>query len=92
MLCDGPDEGWESGTGIPAVVSPDRAIHGLLVMKHGEYETVAGFLLANMGRIPKEGDYFLHNGYHLEVIAMKGLKVQHVKISKVPATTEGSKA
>ncbi|OZE82869.1 D-alanine--(R)-lactate ligase [Rhodococcus sp. 15-649-2-2] len=40
LLCDGPDEGWESGTGIPTVVSPDRAVHGLLVMKHGEYETV----------------------------------------------------
>ncbi|MFI7587065.1 D-alanine--(R)-lactate ligase [Spongisporangium articulatum] len=29
-LCDGPDDGWET-SGSPAVLSPDRAVHGLLV-------------------------------------------------------------
>lgn len=63
-----------------------------LGIPQGGYETVAGFLLANLGRIPKEGDQYLHNGYHLEVIAMKGLKVQHVKISKLAAPAESPKA
>ncbi len=39
-LCDGPDAGWESGCYRTAVVSPDRRVHGLLVLEQGEYETV----------------------------------------------------
>ncbi len=39
-LCDGPDAGWESGSCRTAVLSPDRSVHGLLVLERGEYETV----------------------------------------------------
>lgn len=37
-LCDGPGPGWERGR--PVVLSPDRGIHGLLVLEQGRYETV----------------------------------------------------
>ncbi|MFJ7217573.1 D-alanine--(R)-lactate ligase [Amycolatopsis sp. NPDC098790] len=36
LLCDGPD--WENGR--PAVLSPDREVHGLLVLEDGKYETI----------------------------------------------------
>lgn len=39
-LCDGPDEEWEVGACRPAVLSPDRSAHGLLLLEHGRYETV----------------------------------------------------
>jgi D-alanine---(R)-lactate ligase len=39
-LCDGPDAGWESGSGRTAVLSPDRSVHGLLVLEQGTYDTV----------------------------------------------------
>jgi D-alanine--(R)-lactate ligase len=39
-LCDGPDEKWENGSCRPAVLSPDRSAHGLLVLEDGQYETV----------------------------------------------------
>jgi D-alanine--(R)-lactate ligase len=39
-VCDGPDADWESGDCRTAVLSPDRSVHGLLVMEHGGYETV----------------------------------------------------
>ncbi|MFD2472696.1 D-alanine--(R)-lactate ligase [Amycolatopsis silviterrae] len=38
-LCDGPGEGWED-RGRPAMLSPDRSVHGLLVAEQGEYEPV----------------------------------------------------
>jgi D-alanine--(R)-lactate ligase len=43
-LCDGPGAGWEDG-GRPAVLSPDRSVHGLLVLDnekldHGKYEAI----------------------------------------------------
>jgi D-alanine---(R)-lactate ligase len=39
-LCDGPDEDWENGRCRPAVLSPDRDVHGLLVLDEGKYETI----------------------------------------------------
>ncbi len=39
-LCDGPDTDWENGTSRPAVLSPDRGVHGLLVLDDGKYETI----------------------------------------------------
>lgn len=39
-LCDGPDGDWDNGSARPAVLSPDRSIPGLLVLKDGRYETV----------------------------------------------------
>jgi D-alanine---(R)-lactate ligase len=39
-LCDGPDADWENGGSRSAVLSPDRSVHGLLVMEHGQYEAI----------------------------------------------------
>jgi D-alanine--(R)-lactate ligase len=37
-LCDGPGTGWEDGRQV--ALSPDRSIHGLLVLDAGRYETI----------------------------------------------------
>jgi D-alanine--(R)-lactate ligase len=37
-LCDGPGDGWEDGR--PVVLSPDRSVHGLLLLDRGGCETV----------------------------------------------------
>lgn len=39
-LCDGPDTNWESDDCRPAIVSPDRNVHGLLVQEHGQYKAI----------------------------------------------------
>jgi D-alanine--(R)-lactate ligase len=39
-LCDGPDANWENGSSRAAVLSPDRSAPGLLVLEHGQYETI----------------------------------------------------
>ncbi|GIJ47815.1 putative D-alanine--D-lactate ligase [Virgisporangium aliadipatigenens] len=38
-LCDGPVEGWETES-RPAVLSPDRSVHGLLVLDGDKFETI----------------------------------------------------
>ena len=38
-LCDSPDGDWENNS-RPAVLSPDRSVHGLLVLEDGKYDTV----------------------------------------------------
>jgi D-alanine--(R)-lactate ligase len=39
-LCDGPSANWEDQGGRPAMLSPDRSVHGLLVLERGRWETV----------------------------------------------------
>ncbi|WP_410671607.1 D-alanine--(R)-lactate ligase [Amycolatopsis sp. cmx-4-68] len=38
-LCDGPGPDWENGS-RPVVLSPDRSIHGLLVLEDGKYRAI----------------------------------------------------
>ncbi|MEU5691689.1 D-alanine--(R)-lactate ligase [Actinosynnema sp. NPDC020468] len=38
-LCDGPDGDW-ADAGRPVVLSPDRGVHGLLVLDGGRYEAI----------------------------------------------------
>jgi D-alanine--(R)-lactate ligase len=56
-LCEGPDSSWESGDGRPAVLSPDRAAGGLLVLEQGRYEKIALDLVfpALHGRFGEDG-------------------------------------
>lgn len=39
-LCDGPAASWEDGAHRPVVLSPDRSVHGLLVLDEGSYQTI----------------------------------------------------
>src|SRR4051812_18478564 len=39
-LCDRPGPGWENGSCRPVTLSPDRSVHGLLVLEQGRYETI----------------------------------------------------
>jgi len=39
-LCDGPGANWESGNCRPAVLSPDRSVHGLLVLEQDQYKLI----------------------------------------------------
>jgi D-alanine---(R)-lactate ligase len=40
-LCDGPETEWENADCRPAVLSPDRNVHGLLVLEQGHYRTIS---------------------------------------------------
>jgi D-alanine---(R)-lactate ligase len=40
-LCDGPGANWDNGSCRPAALSPDRNVHGLLVLEQGQYETIS---------------------------------------------------
>lgn len=48
------------------------------------YNTVAGFVVTNIGHIPQAGNYFVWEGYRFEVIDMDGTRVDKVMITQVP--------
>ena len=47
----------------------------------GEYETLAGFVLYILGDIPSEGEYFDYRNFRLEVVSMKEMKIEKVKLT-----------
>lgn len=51
-----------------------------LVIPDGEYETIAGFVLAGLGRIPAPGDGFEHDGWVIEVAEMDGLRIASLRV------------
>jgi putative hemolysin len=56
-----------------------------------EYETLSGFVMMSLGRIPKETDHFEWNSYNFEVIDMDGHRVDKVLVTTLqqkPLTQE----
>ena len=59
-------------------------------MPEGDYETLGGFLLAALGRIPQLGDHAAHGGWEFKVIEMDGNRISKV-LGVAPASDEVSK-
>jgi len=49
-----------------------------------EYETLSGFVMMSLGRVPKETDYFEWNSFNFEVIDMDGRRVDKVLVTTLP--------
>jgi putative hemolysin len=49
-----------------------------------EFETVAGFMLARLGSVPKGGEVALVGGYRLTVVDVERNRISKVKIEKLP--------
>ncbi|MFC1920284.1 hemolysin family protein [Chloroflexota bacterium] len=47
-----------------------------------DYETVAGFIMSHLGRIPKTGERLRYKGMNLTVTEMRGLKIEKVVLAK----------
>jgi putative hemolysin len=51
-------------------------------LPEGPYETVAGFVMARLGRVPAVGDRVAHAGHELTVVAMDGRRVQRLDVAR----------
>ena len=60
-----------------------------LGLPKGDYNTVAGFILEALGRIPVEGDHFHHDGLRLEVTHVRGMRIEKVMVTREQAAHEG---
>jgi len=56
-----------------------------LGLPEGDYETVAGFILQLMGRIPKQGQQIKYHDLKFVITKMKGLKIEEVLITREKA-------
>jgi len=48
----------------------------------GDYETVAGFVLSYLGRIPREGEQLRYGELKLVIAEMRGMKIEKVVVTK----------
>ncbi len=55
-----------------------------IALPEGHYETVAGFMLDRLGRLPVRGDSVQIPGYVLTVLSMDRLRIARVRVKPVP--------
>jgi len=53
-----------------------------LGLPEGDYETVAGFVLHLLGRIPKQGEQLKYKDLKLVITRMRGVKIEEVLVTK----------
>jgi len=46
----------------------------------GPYETLAGFALARLGRLPEPGEMIVEAGWRIEVVAMDGRRIAALRV------------
>lgn len=57
-------------------INNDYALH----LPEGEYDTVAGFIIHTIGKIPVEGEIIEYNGYKLVVEEIKDNRINQIRI------------
>ncbi|MDQ3789485.1 MAG: hemolysin family protein [Actinomycetota bacterium] len=57
-------------------------------MPEGDYETLAGLVLARLGRIPEVNDEVRVDGWRITVMAMDRHRVAELRVAKVPESAE----
>jgi CBS domain containing-hemolysin-like protein len=69
---------------VSGLLRPDevREVTGVPV-PDGEYDTVAGFVLAELNRLPEQGDEVTADGWRLVVERMDGFRIAHVGLRQV---------
>lgn len=70
---------------IPGSMRPDEVARemGLDIPEEGPWETVGGWMMARLGRMPEVGDACVENGVRAVVEAMDGRRIEQIRISGV---------
>ena len=89
-------DSWPVPGGLDTILAADGTFDGGLILQEfeaatdialpdtGGYETVGGFLMAQLGRIPEAGDRVAVDGGVLEVVEVNERRVTTVRFTPVP--------
>jgi len=69
---------------LPAYALPETLGFPDGPQPEGDFQTVGGFAMKALGRIPKRGDHFFWHGHRFEVLEMEGHRVARVAIDQIP--------
>ncbi len=73
----------------PALIRPDQLSEFGIDLPEGEYETLGGFIMARLGRLPAPGDVVEAEGWQLRVTSTDGRRVREVELTPAPDPSEG---
>jgi putative hemolysin len=93
LVGDIRDEYDQGGDASRQLVGGDIEVDGLLnlddfeeeagfALPEGPYETVAGFVMSALGRLPEVGDFVDYNGNRLTVSEMDGRRIARVRVTR----------
>ncbi|WP_448953462.1 hemolysin family protein [Labrys neptuniae] len=66
--------GWMQADELAEILS--------ISIERGEYETAAGFILAELHHLPQTGESFVREGWRFEVIDLDGRRIDKILVSK----------
>jgi putative hemolysin len=61
-----------------------------LELPEGPYETVAGYVINELGRLPVEGDILEALGHRFTVVELDGRRISRVRLTPLPPATDGA--
>jgi CBS domain containing-hemolysin-like protein len=74
---------------IPGTLHVGEAITRLdMELPEGEYETIAGFLMDRLGRIPRQRDVVAHRQWKFRVLSMHRRRVVQVLAERIPRSSD----
>ncbi len=59
-------------------------------LPEGPYETVAGFLVSRLGRVPLLGDTVVEEDHSYEVVELDGRRVSRVRVTRIARTADAA--
>ena len=93
----GPEEEYEAidknTFQIDGGMSIDEVNEELKInLPEGDFETIAGFVLDALARIPAEGERFDYRNFKFEVTRVDNLKIETITVTKVRSIEDGASA
>lgn len=67
---------------IPACVLPPAATR--------DYQTIAGFVMKHLGRMPAEGESFDYSGYRIQIVDLDGYRIDKLLLMPLAGEAAGS--
>lgn len=68
---------------VDAMMNFDDFADAVRLIGEESHDTVAGFVLAHLGRLPRVADHFTTAGFRVEIVDMDGHRVDRVLVSRV---------
>ena len=59
-----------------------------LTLNDPHYDTIAGYMLGRLGRIARQGDVVESEGVRLRVVALDGLRIARIALSRLPKSDQ----
>ena len=72
--------------GLTPVVELAKVLEIEVFPEQSHYETVAGFLIYTMKRLPRRAEFINYGGYKFEVVDVEGVKVEQLLVTRISDT------